>query len=124
MDVTPLVQEGAQIVQSYAGGRFRVSGVVYESAVIVSEGATVVWDVSGFDGLCLEDFQPVIDRGDAMDVVLLGCGARMRFLPPDLKKALRAAGLHVETMDTGSSCRRYNVLMAEGRRVVCALLAV
>ena len=46
----------------------------------------------------------------------------MAFLPKDLRNALRDAGLSVDIMDTGAACRTYNVLMAEGRQVACALL--
>jgi uncharacterized protein len=31
-------------------------------------------------------------------------------------------GIGVETMDTPAACRTYNILAAEGRRVVLALL--
>jgi len=124
MDVTPLVKEGAQIIQSYAGGSFRVSGNVYESAIIVSAERTVPWDVSRFDALTAEDFQPIIDDISNIDVVLMGTGAQMQFLPAPLKKALRVQGLSIDVMDTGAACRTYNVLMAEGRRVVTLLMPV
>lgn len=123
MDVTPLVRKGQQIIQSYAGGAFKVSGVRYDGAVIVYPEETVVWPISGgFQSLVFEDFAGIITRRAALDVVLLGCGPRMAFLPPDLKAALRAGGVVVETMDTGAAARTYNVLMAEGRRVAAALL--
>ena len=41
-----------------------------------------------------------------------------------LRQALRADGVVIEAMDTGAACRTYNVLMAEGRRVAAALIAV
>lgn len=120
MDVTPLVKQGAQIIQSYKGGVFKVSGEVYEGAVLVTPDETHSWDVSGgFDALSLDDFTDI----DA-EVVLLGTGARMQFLKPDLRKALKAQGLAVEVMDTAAACRTYNVLMAEGRQVIAALLPV
>lgn len=126
MDVTPLVKHGAQIIQSYAGGRFRVSGQVFEGAVIVAPSFVESWDVEGdcLKALRSQDFQSLIDQADEIDVVLLGCGARMQFMPVDLKTALKDKGLSVDVMDTGAACRTYNVLMAEGRRVVAALLPV
>ncbi|MEZ5813792.1 MAG: Mth938-like domain-containing protein [Alphaproteobacteria bacterium] len=125
MDVTPLVREGAQIVQSYAGGRFRVSGAVYEGAVIVFPDRSRVWAVQGgVEDLSVTDFEPFIERAGEIDVVLLGVGARMRFLPAALKSALKDRGLRVDTMDTGAACRTYNVLMAEGRRVAAGLFPV
>lgn len=126
MDVTPLIKEGQQIIQSYAGGGFKISGVPYNGPVIVQPHGTVNWeDVSGEEGvkaLKTEDFQSLIDQAERVDVVLLGTGKMIAFLPPDLKNTLKNKGLAVEVMDTGAACRTYNVLMAEGRRVVAALL--
>ena len=123
MDVTPLVKEGAQIIQGYADGGFRVSGELHESAVLVFPDKTVPWDVSSDVKALLEaDFQPLIDGVDQIDVVLLGTGKSLVFLDPKLRNALREKGLHVEVMDSGAACRTYNVLMAEGRRVLAALL--
>lgn len=125
MDVTPLVKEGAQIIQSYRGGAFRVSGQVYDGAVIVSPQETIVWDVRGtVDALQQGDFDVLTDKADGIDVVLLGSGAALQFIDPALKAGLKAKGLSVDVMDTGAASRTYNVLMAEGRRVVAALLPV
>lgn len=117
MDITPLVGSGQQIIQSYSGGRFKISGRAFDSAVIVFTDRTVIWDEAGSD---VAAFAPFI--GADVDVVLFGCGAVFAPLSPDMRRALKAAGLNVEVMDTGAACRTYNVLMAEGRRVAAALL--
>ena len=39
-----------------------------------------------------------------------------------MRAELKAAGLALEVVDTGSACRIYNVLLAEGRRVAAALI--
>lgn len=123
MDVTPLVKEGSKIIQSYADGRFRISGEVFGHAVLVMHNSLQNWDASApVRDLSAEDFEPLIAMQDEFDVVLMGTGARMSFLQPALKRDLKARGLHVEVMDSGAACRTYNVLMAEGRRVVAALL--
>ena len=122
MDITPLVKSGQQIIQSYAGGRFKISGQVYESAVIVQPPGTDPWDApERFADLAFAHFQALIDQADQIDVVLLGSGAKIAFFPPILREDLKQAGLIVDVMDTGAACRTYNVLMAEGRRVVAAL---
>lgn len=126
MDVTPLIRKDQQIIQSYAGGMFRVSGAVYQSAITVMPSSTTLWDVKAqnISDLVLEDLQVLIDQSDDIDVVLLGCGASMDFLDAALKSALRDQGLSVDVMGSGAACRTYNVLMAEGRRVAAALLPV
>jgi uncharacterized protein len=48
----------------------------------------------------------------------------MQPVPGGLRAACRAAGIVVEPMDTGAAARTYNVLLAEGRLVSAALVAV
>ncbi len=125
MDITPLVRKGQQIIQSYAGGAFKISGKNYNSAVIVFGDETHDWDAPHtMDDLALAHFDTLIKISDEIDVLLLGCGAEMRFLDRDLRSDLKAGGLSIDVMDTGAACRTYNVLMAEGRRVVAALFPV
>lgn len=118
MDVTPLVKAGQQIIQSYSGGQFKISGKTYQGAVIVTPEQTVSWDAPDFAQLTAAHF-PDLKKSE---VILLGTGAKMHFLPPALKKALKEKGMNVESMDTAAACRTYNVLMAEGRLVAAALL--
>ncbi len=125
MDVTPLVKKGQQIIQSYSGGRFKVNGAVYEGAVLVTPDNTLIWKIGAIksiNSLQYDDFQSVLDIIADLDVVLLGGGARMEFIAPDLRKQLKEGGVSVDVMDTGAACRTYNVLMAEGRRVACLAL--
>ena len=123
MDVTPLIKQGQQIIQSYAGGRFRVNGELYTTSVIVYPDSTTEWsNAKQIADLEEGDFSDLIARAEELDVVLLGCGTTMQFLDPKLKNALKDKDRPVETMDTGAACRTYNVLLAEGRRVAAALL--
>lgn len=123
MDVTPLVRQGHQIIQSYSDGCFRISGQVIDGAVIVLPDEVLFWKVDrDVSDLCVDDFQVLTARSDDIDVVLLGCGTEIAFLPIALRNSLKEQGIHVEVMDTGAACRTYNVLMAEGRRVAAALL--
>jgi uncharacterized protein len=127
MDITPLIGAGQQVIQSYSGGRFKISGRHYDSAVIVLASEVITWklpDGADFKSLTVEDFQPLIAIASELDVVLWGCGDTIDILPLATKRALKAAGLNVDVMDTGAACRTYNVLMAEGRRIAAALMPV
>ena len=123
MDITPLIKEGQQIIQSYSAGSFKVNGTSYQRSIIVFTDQTIEWGFSGVAReLQVEDFAPVIDQVNHLDVVLLGTGARMEFVSSTLKSALREKNITLDHMDTGAACRTYNVLMAEGRRVAAMLL--
>jgi len=125
MDITPLFSQGQQVIQSYAGGRFKVSGAAYSHALFITPEETASWAVGGsahVDDLLPEHFEIIIDKSDEIDVILLGSGKEMAFIPPTLKALFKDVGIFVDIMDTGAACRTYNVLMAEGRRVACFLL--
>lgn len=122
MDVTPLIPVGRQMVESYGNGRFRVSGTVWESSILVFPEETLVWPVSAFADLSEESLAPVLAAQP--EVLLLGCGRRAEFPSKAFRQSLRAAGVIVEPMDTGAAARTFNVLMTEGRRAAAALIAV
>lgn len=126
MDVTPLVKEGAKIIQSYAGGTFRVSGQVYSSPIFVLPHAVVPWpvDKKGIEDLEYSDFGPILAQSGDIDVLFVGTGRKLVFMNAPLKQSLKQNGMVPECMDTGAACRTYNVLMAEGRRVCAALFPV
>ena len=126
MDLTPLIPSGRQIVESYGEGRFRVTGQVYESPILVFPERTLTWPVIRFADASLENLAPVLAAGREgnVELLLFGQGPQMQLVPPALRQGLRAAGVVVEPMDTGAACRTYNVLMAEGRRIAAALIPV
>ncbi|HVZ01945.1 MAG TPA: Mth938-like domain-containing protein [Dongiaceae bacterium] len=126
MDLTPLIPQGRQIVESYGDGRFRVSGALYEHSILIFPDRTALWPVADIRVLTPESLAPIAAAGEsgAVDLLLIGCGLRMAMIPSALRAGLRAKGIVLEPMDTGAACRTYNVLAAEGRKVAAALVAV
>lgn len=123
MDVTPLIPEGRQVIESYGNGGFKVSGTLWRGSVIVFPQRTLGWLPDRFDQVDPQSLQPVIEEG-GVQVLLLGCGRGAQFPSKHLRAALRGQGVVVEPMDTGAAARTYNVLMAEERAVAAALIAV
>lgn len=63
-------------------------------------------------------------RAGEPEVVLVGTGARHVFPRSELFSPLFRDGVGVEIMSTPAACRTYNILSAEGRRVVALLLPI
>lgn len=126
MDLTPLIPQGKQIIEGYGEGGFRISGQRVEGSVIVFPDKVVVWPTSTIGDMSAGNLEPVsaAGRAGAVELLLVGTGARMTQIDRTLRQTLRADGVVLEVMDTGAACRTYNVLMAEGRRVAAALIAV
>ncbi|MDX3894336.1 Mth938-like domain-containing protein [Pusillimonas sp.] len=74
------------------------------------------------DPMAFLDGAPPSRPPDAPEVLLIGTGSRQRLLPAGTVGELLAMGIGVEAMSTQAAARTYNILMAEGRRVVAALL--
>ena len=98
-----------------------VNGVQHTRSVVVPwSGSVAAWPVTRFEDLAASHFEALAER--APELVIFGSGARLRFPPAGLLRALIERRIGIETMDTAAACRTYNVLLAEGRTVVVALL--
>lgn len=124
MDVTPALPQGAKSIDSYGDGGFRVAGERFEGAVIVTPTAVSSWMAGAPCDLGAHEAQAVAQAVDGAELVLIGSGARPVPLPKAFREALTGAGVRVDVMDTGAACRTYSVLLAEGRSVAAALVAV
>jgi uncharacterized protein len=113
---------GRPTIQSYGTDGFRISGALYKGAVYVFPDGVVEWRPAA--PIDAEAFSTALERRDAFDLLLIGCGERGDALPTDLPASLRQRGLFCEVMATGAACRTYNLLSAEGRRVAAALLPI
>ena len=112
----------AQVVRSYGPGRFLISEREWREPVLVTPTVTVPVKIARAEDLTLEALSFLKTLPVPTELLVLGCGARAVFVPPDKRAVLKAAGLGLEVVDTGSACRIYNVLLAEGRRVAAVLI--
>ena len=113
--------EGENAIARHGPEGVRVNGIEYTASVVVPWTGTVEpWRVAAFDGLAADHFERLVALRP--ELVIFGSGARLRFPAPALLRPLIEARIGIETMDTAAACRTYNVLLAEGRSVVAALL--
>lgn len=111
---------GHNMFTGYGAGYVAINGARHETHLLVTAERLVAWDIAGFEA---------VDAGQAAnflalepEVVILGTGATLRFPHPELARRLSAAGIGLEVMDSNAACRTYNILLAEGRRVLAAIL--
>ena len=123
-DVSPIIPAGRQVIESYGSGSFRISGERYLHSVLVQGDTTAVWAVTDWADVVAGPLLALGGEVDRPTTLLIGTGEKQHFPSRAFRQELRAAGLVIETMNTGAACRTYNVLMAEGRDVAAALIAV
>ena len=113
--------EGQNAIARHGPEGVVVNGVEHTESVIVPwRGEVTPWHAESFESLAPDHFARIAALKP--ELVIFGSGARLRFPAPALLRPLIDAGIGIETMDTAAACRTYNVLLAESRAVVAALL--
>lgn len=75
------------------------------------------------DPMAFLDGNPSLQKPqDAPEVILVGTGSQQHLLPANVTTPLLQLHIGIEAMSTQAAARTYNILMAEGRRVIVALL--
>jgi uncharacterized protein len=123
-DLATDLPTGRQLIQAYRPGGFTIGGARHQGSVLVLPARTLRWEVARFADLTLESLAPIAGHQPAVELLILGCGARFALVSAEFRAALRARGLAVESMDTRAACRTFNLLLAEDRRVAAALIAL
>ncbi|MDU8945078.1 Mth938-like domain-containing protein [Ovoidimarina sediminis] len=117
MRLNEITYTGAQPVEGYGPGFFRIGGTVHHGALVILPSGIGPW--GGYD-----DAETLVAAAEALDVLFIGTGAEIAHIPAPLRTTLEEAGLGVEVMASPAACRTYNVLLSEGRRVGLALVPV
>ncbi len=110
-------------IEAYGNGGFRFAGMSHRGSLLCLPSGIYAWAPADPASLEKSDFAPVIAERE-IELLLLGSGGTHKTPGGDVRTALKDAGIALEVMSTGAACRTYNVLLAEGRRVAAALIAV
>lgn len=78
------------------------------------------WPVSALHELDEKTLAPIFEMNP--DVVLLGTGHRQVFPAAEIMGHFGKRGIGLEVMDNGALCRTFNILIAEQRSVVGAVI--
>lgn len=115
------VPENQFFIRSISENGIRVHENLFNKPFIIS-GRRIVpdWDVASASDIDVENLQGIFDMEP--EVVLIGTGNTQVFLPPATQVHFLRRNVGFEVMTTDAACRTFNVLVAEGRKVVAALL--
>lgn len=113
--------DGRNTFTGYGAGYVEVNGKRYSSSLVVSgERLVIDWPATSVDSLAADHLAAILELKP--EIAILGTGATFHFPDPARLAALHRARIGVEVMDTPAACRTYNILLAEGRGVVAALI--
>ena len=124
MQTAPPRYPGRAPIEAYGNGGFRFAGMSHRGSLLCLGEAILGWTPTSAEGLTLDDFALLLAEPAGIELLLLGTGREFLMPSVALRAGLREAGIRIEPMYTGAACRTYNVLLAEGRPVGAALIAV
>lgn len=110
-------------IDAYGNGGFRFAGMSHKGSLLCLPSGIHAWEVTAMADLKPEQLGRAL-AGAPLALLLLGTGSDLTLPSADVREACRSAGVALEIMATGAACRTYNILLAEGRSVGAALIAV
>ena len=120
----PLVQDivnSRYFISGYQENAVMVNNTAYrKSLILAADYLHHPWVVNHIDDLNDEQLQLVFSLKP--DVVLLGTGIQQQFPAARVRACFGQKGIGLEVMGNGALCRTFNILVAENRAVVAAIL--
>lgn len=111
-------------IEAYGNGGFRFAGMSHRGSLLCLPSGLYEWNVAAVNELTPDHFTRIFVEAGRIGFVLLGVGRTLVMPSPDVRKAFVEANIGLDVMDTGAAARTYNVLLAEGRPLAAALIAV
>jgi uncharacterized protein len=115
---------GRAPIDAYGNGGFRFADMSHRGSILCLPSGIYAWPVAKAEDLDAAAFAPVFAEKAELGLLLLGTGRRQVMPGPELRRAFMGVNIALEAMDTGAAARTYNVLLAEGRPLGAALIAV
>jgi uncharacterized protein len=121
MDLSFQAHGAYNFIRSVTEEGIWVADQCYADALLLSADQLVSdWPVQHLDELRANHLGSIFRLKP--DLVLLGTGSQQHFPAPEIMMEFYQRGVGIEIMGTAPACRTFNVLVAESRRVVAALL--
>lgn len=123
----PEVLSNPHTITAHSPGRVQVGATVFTTSLLLSPRlGPQAWSIAQLSDISEDTLDAL--RAHGPELILLGTGRRIALLPPRLQARLLSCGtqgeppIGLECMDTAAACRTYNLLAAEGRQVLAALI--
>ena len=123
IEMKPAHFPGRAPIDTYGAGGFRFAEMSHKGSILCLPSGIHGWQVSAMDQLTPTSLSILKDE-TGLEVLLIGTGVEISPISEKTRKYLSSLSIRSDAMSTGAAARTYNVLLAEGRAVGAALLAV
>jgi uncharacterized protein len=111
------------IIDGYGRGGFRFANMSHQGGLLSLPSGVSAWNINT-SSLVEADFERVFIEAERIDMFLFGSGVELLPISPYIKQLFKDCKISLDIMPTAAAARTYNILLSEGRRVACGLVAV
>ncbi|MBS9476168.1 Mth938-like domain-containing protein [Ancylobacter radicis] len=111
-------------IDGYGRGAFHFAGMASAGSILALPSGIHAWAPGAPADIDAASLRLVFEQAGVIELLLIGTGLDPWAVPEALRWQLRDAGIGVDAMPTRGAASTYNVLLAEGRPVAAALLAL
>ena len=115
---------GRAPIDAYGDGGFRFAEMSHRGSLICTPAGIYGWNVASAADFTPHAFKPIFDVAGEVEILLIGTGLDLVPIKAELRAHFRDRAISADSMSTGAAVRTYNVLLAEGRAVAAAFVAV
>lgn len=115
---------GRHLIDAYGAGGFRFAEMSHKGSILMLPSGVRAWAAADNQPWLASQFLDVFAEAAKIDLLLIGAGLNLRPLPEALRWRFRELKIGLELMTTPPAARTYNILVAEGRKVAAALIAI
>ncbi len=108
-------------IRHYQAGSIQVNQDTYQQSLIIAPSLLITtWPPQSFEALKPNHLDIILEHKP--EIALLGTGIKQAFLPAELIAKFQSLGIGLEVMNSEAACHTYQVLTAERRSVMAAIL--
>jgi uncharacterized protein len=116
---------GSHAIEGYGKGGFLFANMSHRGSILALPSGVHAWAPHSANEIDEASLAALFaEPSGAVDLLLIGAGARLAPISKQIRAALKRAGVGLELMSTGAATSTYNLLREEKRRVAAGLIAV
>ncbi|XP_029906617.1 NADH dehydrogenase [ubiquinone] 1 alpha subcomplex assembly factor 3 [Myripristis murdjan] len=110
------------MIHSYSSRGFNIDGNRVFGPCAVLPPAILQWNVGSYEDITEESVSLFHMIEPRIEILVLGTGARVERINPQVLTLLKRKGISVEVQDTPNACATFNFLASERRMVAAGLI--
>ena len=107
-------------IRAYGDGEITIGDKTISQSVVITADSIQLWKPRSIEELTAGQIEQLGELDP--EIVIIGTGTNLSFPPQSVTAGLQVRGIGVEIMAHAAACRTFNILLAEDRQVVAALM--